>query len=162
MYIEKPTFQVLVLGLDGAGKTTVLEQLKKIYGATNPIDPNRIRPTVGLNVARLDTARARLLLWDLGGQQGLRSIWEKYYDDAHAVVYVVDSADQERFDECKQELLRVLKHDSLHHAPVLILANKEDLNSAIGSDKLEKLLSLEELGANHHSYKINQVSALKG
>jgi ADP-ribosylation factor related protein 1 len=53
-------------------------------------------------VGRLEAFNHNLIFWDLGGQSGLRSIWDKYYDDSHAVMYVVDAASQARFDESKQ------------------------------------------------------------
>jgi len=70
-------------------------------------------------------------VWDLGGQSGLRPYWRCYYQDTNAVIYVVDSADKERLDLAKQELDLMLQEDELQKVPVLILANKQDMASAL-------------------------------
>ena len=70
-------------------------------------------------------------MWDLGGQSGLRPYWRCYYQDTNAVIYVVDSADKERLDLAKQELDLMLQEDELQKVPVLILANKQDMASAL-------------------------------
>jgi len=68
---------------------------------TTGMDPSKIMATVGLNVGRFEAFNTRLVFWDLGGAASLRSIWEKYYAETHAIMYVVDAADGERFDEAK-------------------------------------------------------------
>ena len=79
-----------------AGKTTLLERLKTIYTDFPGLDADKILPTVGLNVGKLEAMGSSLMLWDLGGQTGLRSIWDKYYADSHAIIYVVDASAPER------------------------------------------------------------------
>ena len=79
-------------GLDKSGKTTVLEHLKTRLSAVPGLDSDKILPTVGLNVGHLDAFGVQLLVWDLGGQAGLRSIWDKYFADSHGLVFVVDAA----------------------------------------------------------------------
>tara|TARA_B110000285_G_C14752536_1_gene435838 strand:+ start:439 stop:657 length:219 start_codon:yes stop_codon:yes gene_type:complete len=70
-------------------------------------------------------------VWDLGGQTGLRPYWRCYYQDTNAVVYVIDSADRERLEVARQELELMLQEEELKGAPVLILANKQDLPNAM-------------------------------
>lgn len=82
--------------LCNAGKTTLLERLKGTYTGFPGLEPDKVLPTVGLNVGRLRAFGADFMLWDLGGQSGLRSIWDKYYSDSHAVLFVVDSSTPER------------------------------------------------------------------
>lgn len=65
------------------------------------MNPAKITTTVGLNIATIDTDGVRLNFWDLGGQHDLQSLWDKYYQECHAVIYVIDSNDRERMDETK-------------------------------------------------------------
>ena len=122
--LRKEELHILILGLDAAGKTTLLEKMKQLHGIPG-LEWDKILPTVGLNVGRIEAYNCMLIFWDLGGQQGLRSIWDKYYDEAHAVVYVVDSADAARLAESKAALDKVLSHPDIAYAPLLVLANKQ-------------------------------------
>lgn len=79
-----------------AGKTTLLERLKTTYTEFPGLDADKILPTVGLNVGKLEAMKSALMFWDLGGQTGLRSIWDKYYSDSHAIIYVVDASSPHR------------------------------------------------------------------
>lgn len=65
------------------------------------MNPKYITTTVGLNIGQIDIHGIRLSFWDLGGQQDLQSLWDKYYQESHAIIYVIDSNDRERMDECK-------------------------------------------------------------
>jgi ADP-ribosylation factor related protein 1 len=127
---KRDEFHILILGLDKAGKTNVLERIKTFYSPVVGLDPGKILPTVGLNVGRVEAYNSSLVIWDLGGQPGLQSIWDKYYDESHAVIYVVDSENEIRFDETRLALERVLASPKLAGAPVILMANKQDLSSA--------------------------------
>jgi ADP-ribosylation factor related protein 1 len=122
--LRKEELHVLILGLDAAGKTTLLEKIKQMHGIPG-LEWDKILPTVGLNVGRIEAHDCLMIFWDLGGQVGLRSIWDKYYDEAHAIVYVVDSADTTRMADSKAALDSVLGHRDLTYAPLLVLANKQ-------------------------------------
>ena len=80
--------------IDRAGKTNILERLKSMFAQVVGLDPGKILPTVGLNVGRLEAYGHSLVIWDLGGQAGLQGIWDKYYAESHAVIYVVDSGER--------------------------------------------------------------------
>jgi ADP-ribosylation factor related protein 1 len=122
--LRKEELHILILGLDAAGKTTLLEKVKQMHGIPG-LEWDKILPTVGLNVGRIEAYNCMIIFWDLGGQVGLRSIWDKYYDEAHAVVYVVDSADGDRLAETKCALDKALSNPDLAYAPLLVLANKQ-------------------------------------
>lgn len=122
---------VLMLGLDKAGKTTLLERLKTAYASVPGTDRDKILPTVGLNVGRMQAYQAPLIFWDLGGQAGLRSIWDKYYSESHAILFVADCTDEARLDEAKAALDHVVASRELFGAPLLIIANKQDVASAV-------------------------------
>lgn len=65
-------------------------------------------PTVGLNIGRFEVMKTPLVFWDLGGQVGLRTIWEKYYAESHAVLFVVDASATNRLEEAKHVINRVI------------------------------------------------------
>ncbi|KAK0597568.1 hypothetical protein LWI29_026579 [Acer saccharum] len=157
---SKTEFHVLILGIDKAGKTTLLEKLKSLYTNVEGLPPDRIVPTVGLNIGRIEVPNSKLVFWDLGGQPGLRSIWEKYYEEAHAVVYVIDAACPSRFEDSKSALEKVLRHEDLQGAPLLILANKQDISDAVSADELAQYLDLKKL--DERVYMFEAVSAFDG
>ncbi|XAR71731.1 hypothetical protein NMG60_11018134 [Bertholletia excelsa] len=157
---SKTEFHVLILGIDKAGKTTLLEKLKAQYSNLEGLPPDRIVPTVGLNIGRLEVANTKLVFWDLGGQPGLRSIWEKYYEEAHAIIYVVDAACPSRFEDSKSALEKVLRHEDLQGAPLLILANKQDLAEAVSAEEVARYLDLKKL--DERAYTFEAVSAYDG
>ena len=93
--LQKDEFFVVILGLDNAGKTTFLEQLKtKFDGGYKALPPGKITTTVGLNIGKIDTAGVRINFWDLGGQEELQSLWDKYYAECHGIIYVIDASDR--------------------------------------------------------------------
>lgn len=157
---SKTEFHVLILGIDKSGKTTLLEKLKSLYSNLEGLPPDRIVPTVGLNIGRLEAAQAKLVFWDLGGQIGLRTIWEKYYEEAHAIIYVIDAASPSTFESSKSALEKVLRHEDLRGAPLLILANKQDLPGAVSAEELARYLDLKEL--DERLYMFEAISAYDG
>jgi ADP-ribosylation factor related protein 1 len=101
-YTSKEEYSILLLGLDNAGKTTLLNQIKALFStadassdATNEASTKagNTVPTVGQNVATINLPDMYLKFWDIGGQMTLRRLWQSYYKSAHAVVFVVDSSD---------------------------------------------------------------------
>ncbi|KAI4351778.1 hypothetical protein L6164_006097 [Bauhinia variegata] len=157
---SKIEFHVLILGIDKAGKTTLLEKLKSLYSNLEGLPPDRIVPTVGLNIGRVEVSNTKLVFWDLGGQSGLRSIWEKYYEEAHAVIFVIDASSPSRFEDAKSALEKVLRHEDLQGAPLLILANQQDLPEALSSEELARYLDLKKL--DERVYMFEAVSAYDG
>ncbi|OAY75914.1 ADP-ribosylation factor-related protein 1-like [Ananas comosus] len=158
--LSKTEFHVLILGIDKAGKTTLLEKLKSIYSKMEGLPPDRIVPTVGLNIGRIEAANAKLVFWDLGGQVGLRTIWEKYYEEAHAIIYVIDASSPSSFEDAKSALEKVLRHEDLRGAPLLILANKQDLPGSISAEDVARYLDLKEL--DERLYMFQAVSSYDG
>ena len=158
---RKDEHRILVVGLDGAGKTTFLERLKSLYTSHEGLDPEKIRPTVGLNVARFEAHNANLIFWDLGGAANLRSLWEKYYVETHGVMFVVDSVERERFDEAKSALDKVLASRDLIGCPLLVWCNKSDAPCSKGTDEVMECLGLAKM---HHQRQSKAIagSALNG
>ncbi|MGH0161306.1 UNVERIFIED_CONTAM: hypothetical protein FKN15_049086 [Acipenser sinensis] len=113
--------RILMMGLDAAGKSTFLYMLKfKESVATVP--------TIGFNVEMIEMDKKfTLTVWDVGGQQEMRTYWKHYFENTEGLVFVVDSADTARLEESKKELNHILKNDHLKKVPVVLLANKQDL-----------------------------------
>ncbi|KAH9249836.1 hypothetical protein BASA81_012431 [Batrachochytrium salamandrivorans] len=121
--------RVLVLGLDNAGKSSVLCAL---LGG----DLNSISPTLGFDIQTLVIASVQCNLWDIGGQETIRHFWRNYFEETDGLVWVVDSADVGRLETCREQLQEVLMEERLVGVPVLILANKQDLSGALGVEEI--------------------------
>ena len=75
-------------------------------------------------------------MWDIGGQKAIRPYWKNYYDNTSAIVFVVDSSDDKRLGECKEELDEILQEELLQKVPLLVFANKQDLVAALEVEKI--------------------------
>ena len=147
--------RVLILGLDNAGKTTIL---RKFCG--EPID--KIEPTLGFNIKTLEHRSYKLNVWDVGGQKTIRAYWRNYFEQTDAIVWVVDSADKRRLEVCRDELHQLLDQEKLAGATLLIFANKQDLAGALSSDEISKVLELgSDKFASRH-WQIHPCSAMTG
>ena len=124
-----------MLGLDNSGKTTALKQLAGE-------DVAQITPTQGFNIKSVQHAGFKLNVWDIGGQRHIRPYWKNYYQNTDAIVYIVDSTDERRFDEAADELSELLDEELLVSAPVLVFANKQDLLNAATAARLMEELEL--------------------
>ncbi|KIK56188.1 hypothetical protein GYMLUDRAFT_76297 [Collybiopsis luxurians FD-317 M1] len=133
---RKEEFSVIIIGLDGAGKTTLLEKIKTLYTDTPGLSPDKIGPTVGQNTGKITLPSTILQFWDLGGQRGIRNIWHKYYDDCHAVVYVIDADDRERLSEGWEVFDSVLSSPQILNVPLLLLANKQDTANSLSVEEI--------------------------
>ncbi|KAF8813915.1 P-loop containing nucleoside triphosphate hydrolase protein [Phlegmacium glaucopus] len=133
---RKEEFSVIIIGLDGAGKTTLLERIKTLYNDTPGLSPDKIGPTVGQNTGTIVLPSTILQFWDLGGQRGIRNIWHRYYDDCHAVVYVIDAEDRERLSEGWEVFDSVLSSPQILGVPLLLLANKQDSPLSLSVDDI--------------------------
>ena len=125
---KKKNVRILMLGIDNAGKTTLLYQFKVNETVTS-------LPTIGFNCESIDYKGLNFNMWDVGGQDKIRVLWKHYYDNADAIIYVVDSNDKERFDVAQEELQKLLIEEQLSGLPLLVYANKQDLpNSALPNE----------------------------
>ncbi|RUS25668.1 ADP-ribosylation factor family-domain-containing protein [Jimgerdemannia flammicorona] len=144
---KEKEMRLLMLGLDNAGKTTILKRI-------NGEDINTISPTLGFNIKTLEHDG------DVGGQKSIRSYWRNYFEQTDALVWVVDSADRIRLDDCRQELHSLLQEERLAGATLLVFANKQDLPGAVSDVQLRKVLDLDAI-ATHH-WAIQACSAVTG
>ncbi|KAJ3597489.1 hypothetical protein NHX12_001012 [Muraenolepis orangiensis] len=140
------SFHIAILGLDSAGKTTTLYRLR-FNEFVNTV------PTRGFNAEKVKLSlgaqrgtSATFHFWDVGGQEKLRPLWKSYTRGADGIIFVVDSVDAERMEEAKTELHRIAKTPENRGVPVLVVANKQDLRSALALAEIERCLALKELG----------------
>lgn len=133
--LKEREIRVLVVGLDNAGKTTIV---KKISGES--ID--EIAPTLGFNISTLALNGFQLNVWDVGGQKTLRTFWRNYFEKTDVLVWVVDSTDLKRLRDCKVELMDILKEEKLAGASLLVFANKQDVIGAMTAEEIATALDL--------------------
>ena len=130
--------RVLILGLDGAGKTTILYRLQ-IGEVVTTI------PTIGFNVETVSYKNIKFQVWDLGGQTSIRPYWRCYYANTDAIMYVIDSQDQDRVGIAKEELLAMLEEEELKNSSLLVMANKQDMEGAMTVTQISETLGLTNL-----------------
>ena len=151
--------RILMLGLDAAGKTTILYKLKLGEVVTTI-------PTIGFNVESVEYKNISLTCWDVGGR-GIRPLWRHYYPGAKALIFVVDSNDKDRINDesgfdssAKDELHRLLAEDELKDVLLLVFANKQDLPNAMSVKDITEKLGLNEL--KQHKWNIQGCCATTG
>eukprot|EP01135_Chromosphaera_perkinsii_P004486 Nk52_evm10s284 gene=Nk52_evmTU10s284 len=161
--LQKEQYNLLILGLDHAGKTSLLERIKSIYMAGyKALPPSKISTTVGLNIAKVIIGRIKLVLWDLGGQPELHSLWDKYYGECHGLVFVVDSTEESRILQARSVFEETIQHADLDRVPVLLLVNKQDSMDAMQLSDVKEIFNESAPIVGVRDCKILPVSALNG
>jgi len=145
--------RILILGLDNAGKTTILYRLQVD-------EPVTTVPTIGFNVETLQYKNIKFQVWDLGGQSSIRPYWRCYYPNTDAIIFVVDSTDVERLEVAKAELFAMLEEEDLKDAILLIMANKQDMKGALTSAQLSQAMGLSSI--RNRQWSIQETSATQG
>jgi len=145
--------RILILGLDGAGKTTILYRLQVGEVVTTI-------PTIGFNVEEVTYKNLKFQVWDLGGQTSIRPYWRCYYSNTDAIIYVVDSVDRDRIGISKQELVSMLEEEELKKAILVVLANKQDVAGAMTVSEVHHCLGLDALKTR--TFQIFKTSAIRG
>jgi len=135
---SKKEMRILMVGLDAAGKTTILYKLKLGEIVTTI-------PTIGFNVETVEYKNISFTVWDVGGQDKIRPLWRHYYQNTQGLIFVVDSNDRERAAEARDELNRMLSEDELRDAVLLVFANKQDLPNAMNATEVTDKLGLHNV-----------------
>ncbi|KAL7977220.1 hypothetical protein Chor_009169 [Crotalus horridus] len=144
-------------------------------------------PTIGSNVEEITQHKTHFLMWDIGGQENLRSTWNTYYSNTELhkqhirlqnlgntfgnknlhkhkalmfIILVIDSTDRERLTVTKEELYKMLAHEDLRNAAVLIFANKQDVKNSMSTSEISKFLTLSSI--KDHPWHIQGCCALTG
>ena len=145
--------RIVMLGLDGAGKTSILYKLKLNEIITTI-------PTVGFNVEAIQYKNITMTIWDVGGQDKLRKLWSYYYEATCALIFVVDSSDTERLIEAREEMWSVLNDSEMDGKPILIFANKQDMTNAVTDVYITEKFGM--LNCKSHSWKVQPCCATNG
>jgi len=130
--------RIVMVGLDAAGKTTVLYKLK-LNDVVTTI------PTIGFNVERVEYKNLKMTIWDIGGQDRLRPLWRHYYENTNGVIFVVDSCDRTRVKIARDEIAKMMAEPALQGAKLCVFANKQDMPNALSGSELVDQLELRNL-----------------
>lgn len=149
----KQEIRILMVGLDAAGKTTILYKLKLGEIVTTI-------PTIGFNVETVEYKNINFTVWDVGGQDKIRPLWRHYYSNTQGLIFVVDSNDRDRISDAHDELHRMLAEDELRDAVLLVFANKQDLPHAMSVPEITDKLGLH--GIRNRKWYIQSTCATTG
>lgn len=140
--MKKKEANVVVLGLDNSGKTTIINHLKPPEAKCHDIVP-----TVGFNVEKFTTKALSFTAFDMSGQGRYRNLWEHYYRECNGIIFVIDSSDKLRMSVAKDELNMLLDNNDIksRKIPILFFANKMDVRDALSSVKCSSVLELEQI-----------------
>ena len=149
---SRNNFKIIILGIQNAGKTTILYRLSigQLVKTT---------PTIGSNVEEISYNNIKLQAWDLGGQQSTRSVWDVYFVNTDAIIYVIDTHD-ETYDDSKTQFYKLLSNEALKNAVILIYANKQDLPGAKNVAEIIQIYELDTI--KDHIWHIQPCSAQTG
>eukprot|EP00906_Rhabdomonas_costata_P022987 RCo033101 len=145
--------RILILGLDNAGKTTILYKLQ-VGEVVSTI------PTIGFNVETIKYNNIKFQVWDLGGQTSIRPYWRCYYSNTDAIIFVVDSADKDRISIAKQELYAMLEEEELKDTVIMVFANKQDVKGCMTVEEVSEYLGLVNI--KNRQWSIQKTSAVTG
>ncbi|XP_012935259.1 ADP-ribosylation factor [Aplysia californica] len=134
-----PPTRVLMLGLDAAGKTTILYKVKLNEQVCTI-------PTIGFNVETVSPVKGvTFTVWDVGGQEKIRALWRHYFANTQGLLFIVDSADTARMSEAREELFGIIKSPEMYRVPVVVVANKQDLPGALTTSQIADQLGLTDV-----------------
>eukprot|EP00123_Amoebidium_parasiticum_P005710 comp16845_c0_seq1/m.15297 comp16845_c0_seq1/g.15297 ORF comp16845_c0_seq1/g.15297 comp16845_c0_seq1/m.15297 type:complete len:180 (-) comp16845_c0_seq1:286-825(-) len=153
LFFSGAEVKVIIVGLDNAGKTTILYRLLMGEAVVTS-------PTIGSNVEEVKYKNIHFVMWDIGGQESLRNMWSTYYTDTKVVILVVDSVDRERLSTSKEELYKMLGNESLKGASLLVFANKQDVEGRMSAAEITEYLNLSSI--KDHAWHIQPCCGVSG
>jgi ADP-ribosylation factor-like protein 2 len=113
-------------------------------------DVNSISPTLGFDIKTLNYQDFQLNIWDIGGQETLRSYWRNYFENTDAILWVIDTSDKDRLLDCKRELSKLITEEKLLGCPICIMCNKRDLKNSLSDKEISEIMQLQDLIVNRH------------
>jgi ADP-ribosylation factor-like protein 6 len=137
---KKREGNLLIIGLDNSGKTSIINFFKPTDCKTHTIVP-----TVGFNVDKFNAKGLNFTTFDMSGQGRYRNLWEHYYKEADAIIFVIDSSDRIRIVVAREELSALLSHPDIkkRNLPILFYANKMDMRDSLSAMKVSSELDLD-------------------
>ena len=149
---SRNNFKIIILGIQNAGKTTILYRLSlgQLVQTT---------PTIGSNVEEISYNNVKLQAWDLGGQESTRSVWDVYFVNTDAIIYVIDTHET-NYEESKNQFYKLLENEALKNTVILIYANKQDLQGAKGVNEIMQIYEFDKI--KDHIWHIQPCSAQTG
>ncbi|XP_047324816.1 ADP-ribosylation factor 1-like [Impatiens glandulifera] len=151
--VANSDMKVLMVGLDASGKTTILYKLKLGHIIETV-------PTIGFNVESVKYNNLNFTVWDVGGQDKIRSLWRHYFQGTTGLIFVVDSSDRKRLVEARRELHQMLNAIELKDATLLVFANKQDVPRCMTVSEVADKLGLHSL--TRRQWYIQGASATSG
>ncbi|KAF7846528.1 hypothetical protein BT93_L4195 [Corymbia citriodora subsp. variegata] len=151
--LKDKEMRILMLGLDNAGKTTIVKMIMNE-------DVNTVSPTLGFIIKTIDFQGYKLNIWDVGGQKTIRSYWRNYFEKTDALIWVVDATDRLRIEDCRAELRGLLKEERLSGASLLVFLNKIDIVGCMSREEVRYKLELDNIAT--HKWTIVECSAITG
>ena len=152
LFKTKRELRILMVGLDSAGKSTIVATMQ-----IGKAPVSAMKPTIGFNLEEITFQSLKLKVWDISGQEKFRELWKHYYEGSNGIIFVVDSIDQVRIGEVRDEFQRVLMEQDLRYVRLLVFANKQDLPNPISAKELKASLGL---GPEHEGkIKVQECSA---
>jgi len=154
---SKKKARILVIGLDNSGKSTIINHLK-----SKKTSSTEITPTVGFQVEEFSKGSINFTVYDMSGQGRYRNLWEHYYTDVEAIIFVLDSTDRLRMCVAKEELIQLLTHEDIKktRAPVLFFSNKMDIPGALTPEECMDEMDLDKI--RDKAWHITSSNALTG
>lgn len=145
--------RVVMLGLDAAGKTTILYKLH-IGEVLSTV------PTIGFNVEKVQYKNVIFTVWDVGGQEKLRPLWRHYFNNTDALIYVVDCCDRDRVEKAASEFKQIIDDPLMQHSVILVFANKQDLPRSLSPSEIVTALGLQKIKSR--KWHVQGVVATRG
>ena len=119
-----PPKKIFIFGLDNAGKTSIVNAIKKIP------NPGDTKPSLKFEIEKLNIKKADFVVWTAPGQVDYRKTWEKGFGDASVLLFIIDTLAVKRYDEALDELEKVLKHNETTNVPLILCYHKLDIPDA--------------------------------
>jgi Arf/Sar family protein len=145
--------RVVMLGLDAAGKTTILYKLHIGEVLTTV-------PTIGFNVEKVQYKNVVFTVWDVGGQEKLRPLWRHYFNNTDGLIFVVDSQDRDRIQRSANEFKSIIEDPLMRHSAVLVFANKQDMKGALTPAEVCQALGMPDLKGR--KWHVQSAIAIRG
>ncbi|VVC35432.1 Small GTPase superfamily, ARF type,Small GTP-binding protein domain,Small GTPase superfamily, ARF/SAR [Cinara cedri] len=155
--------KVLVLGLEGSGKSTLVSQIVKEVGQKCVAFNSIYKPTEGFNVTSLsDGTSPTINIWEIGGKESVRRYWAKFFQDTDILVFVVDASNNSNLSIVVSEIKSLLGDARLASVPILVLANKQDVVGALGAEQISNVLDLKSIPSRSHQVKVLETQTKSG